>query len=132
MASTAQQTAVIVNSGSTNSVGYKITVTSDGTASAVLQNRDGSSVGTQKSFHVATDTAARLFADLAAARKNKMTTVHCMKSASFGSSTHVTWEGWVSPDLDCPPTDSYTDALVKDVENIRKASGIPAFPLRQP
>ena len=68
--------------------------------------------------------------DLAAARKNKTAAVHCMKSASFGSFTHVTWDGWESPDLDCPPADSYADALVKDVEQIREASGIPAFPQR--
>ncbi|MBV8197272.1 MAG: hypothetical protein JO263_04000 [Candidatus Eremiobacteraeota bacterium] len=130
MAGAPQQTAVIVNSGSTNSHGYKITVAADGVATAVLQNRDGSAAGAPKSFHVSPQTATRFFADLAAARKNKTAAVHCMKSASFGSFTHVTWDGWESPDLDCPPADSYADALVKDIEQIREASGIPAFPQR--
>ncbi|MBV9232771.1 MAG: hypothetical protein JO030_01905 [Candidatus Eremiobacteraeota bacterium] len=132
MASAPQQTAAILNTGSTNTHGYKITVAADGTGTAVLQNRDGSAAGSVKAFHVPPDVAARFFADLAAARKNKTATVHCMKSASFGSSTHVTWEDWQSADLDCPPADSYTGALIKDVEKIRDASGIPAFPLRQP
>ena len=53
-----------------------------------------------------------------------------MKSASFGSSTHVKWQGWVSPDLECPPKTSAGDALVKDVDEIRKASGLAQTPLR--
>jgi len=132
MAGTPQATAVILNSGSTNSHGYKITVATDGTGTAVLANRDGSAAGPVKSFHIASQIAARFFADLAAARKSKTPAAGCMKSASFGSFTHVTWDGWQSPDLDCPPGDASIGALVTDVERIREASGIPAFPLRQP
>jgi hypothetical protein len=55
-----------------------------------------------------------------------------MKSASFGTSTHITWQGWVSPDLECPPKTSAGDALVKDVQEIRQASGSANAPLRQP
>jgi hypothetical protein len=47
-----------------------------------------------------------------------------MKSASFGTSTHINWKGWVSPDLDCPPNDSLGDALVRDYQEILKASGV--------
>jgi len=124
--------AVIVNSGSTNAVGYKISVSSDGKASATLQNRDGSSAGSEKAFTVPKATAARFFADLAAARGSNAATVPCMKSASFGSTTHITWQGWVSPDLDCPPKGSAGEALVKDVDEIRQAAGISSSQLRQP
>ena len=47
-----------------------------------------------------------------------------MKSASFGSSTYVTWQGWRSPDLTCPPSDATGKSLVNDVEEIRKAAGV--------
>ena len=120
--------AVIVNSGSTNSYGYRIEVSPDGKASVSMQERGGAAVGTPKPFAVEASTATKFFADLAAARKGNVQTVPCMKSASFGSSTHVLWQGWTSPDLTCPPKDSLGDALVTDVEAIRKASGISESP----
>jgi hypothetical protein len=125
-------TAVIVNSGSTNSYGYTISVSPDGKASVTLQERGGGPVGTPKPFTVPAATATRFFADLAAARKANAATVPCMKSASFGTTTHITWQEWTSPDLSCPPSESSGKALVNDVDAIRKAAGIAAFPLRQP
>ena len=49
-----------------------------------------------------------------------------MKSASFGMAEHVKWQGWVSPDLTCPPKDSLGEALVKDIGEIRQAAGVSA------
>ena len=122
-AAPARENAVIVNSGSTNTMGYAISVWSDGSASLTMQRRGGSA-STPKSFDVPAATATHLFSDLAAARSAKATTVPCMKSASFGTSTHVKWQDWTSPDLDCPAKDPLADALVKDVEAIVKASGV--------
>jgi hypothetical protein len=56
--------------------------------------------------------------------------VPCMKSASFGTTVHITWQGWVSPDLTCPAKDALGAALVKDVDEIRQTAGIPAMPMR--
>jgi hypothetical protein len=123
-------TAVIVNSGSTNSYGYSIHVSSDGNATVTMQEKSGTAVSTPKPFTVPQATATRFFSDLAAARKVNMVTEPCMKSASFGSSIHVTWQGWTSPDLTCPPKGSSGDALLKDVDAIRQASGVPQFSLR--
>lgn len=131
VAAAPRDTAVIVNSGSTNSYGYTIRVWSDGTGSAALQARGSSAASTPKAFTVPTATTARFFSDLAAARKGNATTVPCMKSASFGSTMHISWQGWESPDLSCPPKDSLGDALVKDVDAIRKAAGVEELPLRQ-
>lgn len=132
VAAAPRDSAVIVNSGSTNTVGYSITVWSDGQASLTTRNRDGGATGPAKPFTVAPATAARFFADLATAKSTSAVTVPCMKSASFGSSMHVTWQGWVSPDLECPAKSSAGDALIKDVDEIRQASGLAAQPLRQP
>jgi hypothetical protein len=123
-AAPSRDNAVIVNTGSTNTPGYKISVWSDGSASVTMSHRDGSPAGSPKSFSVAPATAARFFSDLAASRAGKAVTAPCMKSASFGTSTHINWNGWVSPDLDCPPNDSLGDALVRDYQEILKASGV--------
>lgn len=123
VAATPPDSAVIVNSGSTNTYGYSIQVSSDGKASVTMQNH-GTASSTPKAFSVSAETTARFFSDLAAARKGKAVTVPCMKSASFGTSEHVKWQGWVSPDLTCPPKDSLGEALVKDVDEIRQAAGV--------
>jgi hypothetical protein len=131
VAAAPSDSAVIVNSGSTNSYGYTIVVSPDGKGSITMQAGGGSTqTTTPKPFSVSATAAARFFSDLAAARKAKTTTAACMKSASFGTSVHVTWQGWKSPDLTCPPNDSLGDALVKDVAAIRQAAGISELPLR--
>ena len=122
-------TASIVNSGSTNSYGYTIQVWSNGKASVTLKGRGGAAASTPKSFTVSSAVVARFFADLAAARKGDAQSVPCMKSVSFGTTIHVTWQQWVSPDLTCPAKDSLGDALIKDVDAIHQASGIGTMPL---
>jgi len=117
--------AVIVDSGSTNSPGYRIEVRPDGSASVSTGS------ATPKPFTVAQATVARFFADLAAARKGNATTAACAKSASFGSTLRVTWQQWVSPDLTCPPNDALGAALITDVQTLREVAGIKAAPIRQ-
>ncbi len=117
--------AVIVDSGSTNTLGYRIDVRSDGSASVSI----GSS--SPKPFTVSHATVAHFFADLTAARKGNATSAPCVKSASFGSTLRISWQQWVSPDLTCPPKDALGAALITDVQTLRKAAGIGAAPLRQ-
>jgi len=130
VAAASRDSATIVDSGSTNSYGYTIQLWSDGKGSITLQERDGSAVATPKPFTVSASTAARFFSDVAAAHKGNISAAPCMKSASFGTSTRVKWQGWVSPDLTCPPNDSLGEALVRDVDAIRQAAGVGAPPLR--
>ena len=110
--------------------GYSIEVRSDGSAS--VSDADRGAARAAESVRASGDTAKRFFADLAAARKANAATAPCMKSASFGSSTHVTWQGWTSPDLSCPPNGDAGTALVNDVDAIHAASGMGTPPLRQP
>lgn len=116
--------AVIVNGGSTNTIGYTIAVRPDGTGSLTMQH------GTAKSLHLSGEMVKKFFTDLAAAQHSTAATTGCIKSASFGSSTHVTWHGWTSGDLECPPGDAAGAALVNDVKAIREAAGIGSAPLR--
>ena len=119
----------IADSGSTNAAGYTIDVWSDGTASVEYQNRT-STAASARSFTFSPSVALRFFADLKAARAGNAHAQPCMKSASFGTSTHVRWHGWLSPDLDCPPGDKLTSAILDDVNAIRAAGKVTAVPLR--
>lgn len=119
--------ATIVNSGSTNTAGYTITVWSDGTATSLVR---GASSPTP--FTVPKETAERFFSDVKAARGNGAQLQHCMKSASFGTRTVVQWHGWSSPDLQCPPFTPEVGALATDVQSLESAANIqPGSPLRR-
>lgn len=131
VAAAPRDSALILDSGSTNTQGYKIEVWSDGTASLAPLDRVGAVQGAAKPFTVPAATATRFFADLAAARKAGVTGEPCMKSASFGTTTKIVWHGWKSPDLDCPASNAVMTALVHDVGEIRQTSGISAEPLRR-
>jgi hypothetical protein len=130
MAAAPLDSAVIIDSGSTNSYGYTIHISSDGAASVTMTNRGSAPASSPKPFTVPQSVTSRFFTDLAAARKGNAATVACMKSASFGTTLHITWQGWTSPDLSCPAKDQLGQALVNGVDAIRKAGNIPAFPLR--
>ena len=131
MTAQADDSALVTNSGSTNTLGYRIELHPDGSATVAMVRGPSASPSPAKSFTVPSGLAKQFFTDLAAARQAKTVTQPCMKSASFGSSTYVAWQGWRSPDLSCPPGDAAGKALVNDVEEIRKAAGVSAAPLRQ-
>jgi hypothetical protein len=117
--------AVIVDSGSTNSRANEIVVRSDGTGSIA------SGTSSPKPFTVPKGLADLFFAALAAARKDNAPSGSCAKSASFGSTIVVKWHGWVSSDVTCPPDDT-NPAVVTDssklnnrVMEIRALAGRP-------
>lgn len=127
-AASSRDGATIVDSGSTNTVGFALNVWSDGNADVVSRTRMGTDRGTPRSFTIPSSLATTFFTDLKAARDGNATGVHCMKSASFGTSTHITWHDWQSPDLDCPAGDALTQALIRDVSAIRNAGNVQTLP----
>lgn len=110
--------AAITNSGSTNTLGYTIRVWSNGGADITMRG------ATPRAFNLDDDLAGRFFTDVKAARDNPGSPSHCMKSASFGTSTSVTWHGWSSADLQCPPMTAPMNALAQDVRLIQQAANI--------
>ena len=120
---TAMQTAVIENSGSTNTSGYTITVTSTGTkyhVASVSNNGDdhNSETGNKEPLG---QQVRQFFADLSAAMPlTSMPAGHGMRSASFGTRTFVTYQGQRSPDLTFS-ADPRTAALKADIEVIASA-----------
>ena len=120
------KTATIENSGSTNTRGYQIVVSSRGMMSY-------SEAGAKpRMLHAAKDTTAKLFADLAAAMPLTALPVrHGMRSVSFGTQTFITYQGQRSPDLTTPsgPLAAALHDDIKVVEGALHAANHPRFPL---
>lgn len=119
--------AVIRNSGSTNTPGYTIKVWSDGRGEVL-----GAAGGRGKAFTLDSAVAAAFFRDAQAGRADPGTPSHCMKSASFGTTTTVLWHGWRSPDLQCPPFTAAVQALAAEVNAVQSAAQISVGPRRVP
>ncbi len=116
--------AVIRNSGSTNAAGYTIVLHPDATAE-LLQN------GATVAKTVSKAQAAKLFDQLhATGRLDALPIGHCMRSASFGSTTTVTYAGHTSGDLGCGGGDPNVSALQTAVAAIANQLGATAFSAR--
>jgi hypothetical protein len=119
--------AVIRNSGSTNFSGYTIKVWSDGSTWAVHSNRAGEQMGSPITGHISPTLAQTFLHDAQQARKNRVISRPCMKSASFGTVTTVLYHGWNSPDLECPG-DGFVVALGADAHKIAALLKIQGMP----
>lgn len=130
------ETAVIVNTGSTNTKGYEITVYSTGGAMLLMKAADRPikySVNARK-----VQEASKLFRDLAAAMPlTDLPVRHGMRSASFGTRTFITYKGQQSPDLTFGG-DARAATLKADIDAITQQLGVsnsprhPAVPLNAP
>src|SRR3984893_1294362 len=107
--------ALIVNSGSTNTAGYRLRVSTSGWTT--LQQGD---IALRK--RVAARFVRQLFADLRATGPLDELAVHpCMKSASFGTTMVIVYRGKTSPDISCPGT---SRALQQDALALADAAGV--------
>ena len=120
--------AVILNTGSTNTLAYRVIVSQSGAASYVVAYQNGSGA-------LPRDLARRFFADLRSAQPlSRLSPSACMKSASFGSATFVWWRGQRSSDLSCPGN-ARARALFDDASEIAGAlhlAGRHAVPMLRP
>ena len=113
--------AVIRNSGSTNSAAYTLVIAPDG--AATFGGDDGY---TRKT--VAAAQTRWLFSRLAAAGPlESLGLQHCMKSASFGTSTTITWNGSTSGDVSCS-ADPASRELMRTITVIAAQLAIPTLP----
>jgi hypothetical protein len=118
--------ATIIDSGSTNSAGMRITVDRDGARSIIL-SRGALSHGADSSaqrVNLPKPMCRRFLRDLAAAGPlDRLPARHCIKSVSFGSSLFVEFNGLRSPDLSCPNgPDGSALALKNDAAEILRAA----------
>ena len=110
-----EETVTIENSGSTNTAGYKIVVSSRGRASYV------ESGAKPRAQALSLNSTAKLFADVVAAMPLASLPVrHGMRSASFGTNTYVIYRGQRSPDLTLP-SGPLARALHDDILEIENA-----------
>ncbi|HEV3157649.1 MAG TPA: hypothetical protein VGZ00_09925 [Candidatus Baltobacteraceae bacterium] len=125
-ATSIQDGAVIVNSGSTNSPSFHIAIWSNGSAAlgageteyhGPIDTTDPTVTIDKNGATLAPLLTARFFADLKRARNAHPLARTCVKSVSFGSRTFVLWHGWTSPDLSCPVPPSVS-GLAADVKEI--------------
>lgn len=108
---------VILDTGSTNALGYRIVVARDGSAEWVMGS-------TRQRAQLSKSTTDTLFADLKAAMPlSQLQSTHCMKSASFGTSTFAYWEHQRSPDLQCTE-DPHATALYASIQAVVAELGI--------
>ena len=114
------QSIVIVNSGSTNTPGFQITVAKSGAAH--YASRAGAVDKT-----VPQALAQRLYADVEAAGPlGSLPPRHCLKSASFGTRLTVQSGDQESPDLSCG--DGGNEPMRRLIEDVNQI--VQLFPVR--
>ncbi|HEY7418058.1 MAG TPA: hypothetical protein VH593_22950 [Ktedonobacteraceae bacterium] len=96
--------ATIKNSGSTNTVGWTLTINKDGSGAITYdQAREhGFSHHTNKTFMAGTFASKQL--ETLLTQIGDVSTIpnhNCLKPASFGSTTTITYQGKTSGDLTC-------------------------------
>lgn len=119
----AADAAVIVNSGSTNTPGFRISINPSGDAEyTVTPRRSGPKSEPPAPVHqrIAGALAKRLFSDLEAAQPlASLPQPHCAKSASFGTRLTIEFGDSETPDLSCGAGDNAKlRALVEDAAEI--------------
>jgi hypothetical protein len=121
------QVAVIENSGSTNTPGYRLIVHASGSAEWAVSRRRHSPACSRNAGKLPSELTQRFFEDLRQLMPlSKLPVGQCAKSVSFGTTLRVTYQGSTSPDLSCPASGNETDQLLNDLAAINKALGVNA------
>ena len=130
MALVPNNVAIILNSGSTNTIGYRIYVSPSGEVNYV--DGKGSNQG-----KLSEKLTKKFFRDLKVAEPlSNLPKQSCIKSVSFGTTTTIRLAGEESPDISCPGNakiqrlDNDVIAIAKalNVVNIPKSQGKPLPP----
>ncbi|MEH1873683.1 hypothetical protein [Nostoc sp.] len=124
MALVPNNVAIIVNSGSTNAIGYRIYVSPSGEVNYV----DGKGTNQGK---LSEKLTKKFFSDLKVAEPlSNLPKQSCIKSVSFGTITIIRLAGEESPDISCPGN-AKTQRLDNDVIAIAKALNVVNVPKSQ-
>lgn len=96
--------ATITNSGSTNTQGFTLTIYNDGSGTLAYTQRGRQNTSNQdKKFSASTFDSQQLATLLKEVGDvSSLPRGSCLKSASFGTSTTITYNGKTSTDLSCP------------------------------
>lgn len=118
----------IINSGSTNTAGYVIELQRNGHIQWTVARRNhpilstttaaSSTTTTQNSVQLPSFTNAIFEAVEQASPFTQFPPKSCIKSVSFGTTLHVTYNGQQTPDLSCPLTDARLIVLSKNIHEL--------------
>ncbi len=113
---------LICQSSATNVKGYYVLLQTSGAAMVSLDGSPTTSATASASY------TAQLFSDLNANTPVVDVTTYgpCTKSASFGTSTTVTYEGYTTGDISCPAPSSPAPVttIYTDVQNVESSLGL--------
>jgi hypothetical protein len=123
LAFASSDSAVIANSGSTNSAGFRVVVKRSGEAEYGEVPRASGGAARNKPVirrQLPDALVRRFYSDLEAAGPlSALPVEHCPKSVSFGTRTTVESGGEETPDLSCPnPRNVHAQALMRDANEI--------------
>jgi hypothetical protein len=120
-----RNTAVITNTGSTNTIGYRIYLLPSGQATYV----DGKG---QRKGTISEQLTKKFFRDINAAQSLSELPVKksCVKPVSFGTSTFLALDGQRSPDLSCYGNQK-AHTLFKDINLIAQKFHVKNVPRSQ-
>jgi hypothetical protein len=113
--------AVVMNSGSTNTSGFRISIDKQGEAQYTpMPRRFGATAHAEPvQRKIPDELTQRFFLDLEAAKPlSGLPRGRCRKSASFGSSLTIEFGGERTPDLSCPNDCSLIQNLSRDANEI--------------
>jgi hypothetical protein len=112
----------IVNSGSTNTLGFTLALASDGTATL----EQGNAIQ-QKQLPEA--IVAGFFATLRASGPlDALPETPCIKSASIGTTTRIFFDGKASPDISCPSSNTVVQQLASKATALLDAADARVVP----
>ena len=118
--------AVIANSGSTNTIAFEITIDKSGDAEfreiprgAAEQSHAPQTIR----IKLPESLKSRIFSDLESAKPlTSLPAGGCLKSSSFGTRARIRFGGEETPDLSCPnATNPRIQALRRDMNNVVEA-----------
>jgi len=115
---------LICQSSATNVKGFSVLLQTSGSATITFTGEDGST----SSGTASASSTSQLFSDLNANTPvvNIQTYGPCTKSASFGTSTTVTYQGYTTGDISCPAPSSPAPVttIYTDVQNVESSLGL--------
>ncbi|MDF5733131.1 MAG: hypothetical protein PUP92_35385 [Rhizonema sp. PD38] len=112
--SVSQSPGIILNSGSTNTCPYTISVLQSGQATYTVCNRQGSG-------RISSKLTTKFFDEILALEPlSKLPHKSCPKSVSFGTRTEVKYKKQTSPDISCPSSNSRVTDLYNDAKAIQQ------------
>lgn len=116
--SASEPQATVIDSGSTNRPGLRVTVDAQGHATVV--EKSGETHHVNLSQPMCTEFLHHV---TGAVPLSNIPAHHCFKSVSFGSSLFIEYQGERSPDLSCPgASNNEAAALQKDAREILQAA----------